>query len=62
MATYSTAMYDTSLERGFIYLLLWHIASADSLIKTSTTDVCVTLPPNFKQVLRNPDLSGQKHT
>ena len=48
--TYSTAMCDTPLERKLIimlliyYMLLWYIASADWFIRTSTTDVCVTLP------------------
>ena len=39
--TNSTAMCETALEREFKYLLLWYIASADWLSKTSTTDVCV---------------------
>ena len=39
--TYCTAICEISLEREFKYLLLWYIASADWLIKTSTTDVCV---------------------
>ena len=33
---------------------------ADWLSKTSTTEVCVTLPPNFRQVRGYPHISGQK--
>ena len=33
-----------------LIMCLWYIASADWLTKTSTTDVHVTLPPNFRQV------------
>ena len=54
-------MCDISLEQELNYRLLWYIASADWLIRTSTTDVCVTLPLNFKQVMGYPDISGQKN-
>ena len=57
--TYSTAMCDISLEREINYLLLWYITSADWLIRISTRDVCVTLPPNFRQVRGYPHMSGQ---
>ena len=52
-----------SLEREFNYLLLWYIAGADWLIRTSTTDICVILPPNFRQVRVYPhiNLGDQKH-
>ena len=41
-------------------MLLWYIASADWFIRTSTADVCVNLPPNFKQAPGYPHMSGQK--
>ena len=47
--TCSSAMCDISLEREFNYML-YGMYSEDCLTKTSTTDVCVTLPPNFGQV------------
>ena len=58
--TYSTAMSAISLKREFNYLSLWYISSADCLIRTSTTDIYVTLPPNFRQVRGYPRISGQK--
>ena len=46
--TYSTAMCDISKEREFNYLLYG-----------ISQDVCVTLPPNFRQVWGNPSIRGQ---
>ena len=42
-------------------MLLWYIATADWFIRTSATDVCVTLPPNFRQARGYPHISGQKN-
>ena len=42
-------------------MLLWYIASADWFIRTSTTDVCVTLPHNFREAQGYPHISGQKN-
>ena len=53
-------MCDIQLERKFNYLLLWYIANADWLIRTSTTDVCVTIPSHFKQVRGYSHINGQK--
>ena len=56
--TYSTTMCDISLEREFNYLL--YGISADWLTKTSTTDVRVTLPTNFRLVGGYPNIRGQE--
>ena len=42
---------NTSLERKFNYFLLWHIACVDWWTRKATTDICVTPPPNFNQVM-----------
>ena len=41
------------IRTGILLSVIWYIAS------TSTTDVCVTLPPNFRQVLGYPPIKGQ---
>ena len=45
----STAMCDVLLKREFNYLLLWYIACADWLIKTSTIDARVNPPLNYRR-------------
>ena len=54
-------MCDISLEREFNYMLLWYIANADWFIRTSTTDVCVTLPPIFRQPREYSHIDGKKN-
>ena len=42
------------------YMLLWYIANGDWFIRTSTTGVCVTLLPNFKQARGYPHIEKRK--
>ena len=47
------------IKTGISLSVILYIASAYRLLRISTTDVCITLPPNFRQVRGYPHKSGQ---
>ena len=47
------------IKSGILLSVILYIASAYRLFRISTTDVCITLPPNFRQARGYPHISGQ---